>query len=72
MSDGSDWGLIPHRDLWYFAAQSKRAFKIPIPYERGDYATALEEWRPLAEQGNAGVRENVLGRRTRWQNRLRL
>jgi len=22
-------------------------------YQRGDYATALKEWRPLAEQGNA-------------------
>ena len=22
-------------------------------YERGDYATALQEWRPLAEQGHA-------------------
>ncbi len=22
-------------------------------YNRGDYATALREWRPLAEQGNA-------------------
>ena len=22
-------------------------------YDRGDYATALEEWRPLAEQGDA-------------------
>ena len=22
-------------------------------YKRGDYATALREWRPLAEQGNA-------------------
>ena len=22
-------------------------------YDRGDYATALREWKPLAEQGNA-------------------
>ena len=22
-------------------------------YQRGDYATALQEWRPLAEQGDA-------------------
>ena len=22
-------------------------------YNRGDYATALREWKPLAEQGNA-------------------
>ena len=24
-------------------------------YERGDYATALREWRPLAEHGDAGA-----------------
>ena len=24
-------------------------------FERGDYATALREWRPLAEQGNASA-----------------
>ena len=24
-------------------------------YERGDYAAALKEWRPLAEQGHAGA-----------------
>ena len=24
--------------------------------ERGDYATALREWKPLAEQGDAGSR----------------
>ncbi len=24
-------------------------------YDRGDYATALKEWRPLAEQGDAGA-----------------
>ena len=24
-------------------------------YERGDYATALREWRPLAEQGNVNA-----------------
>ena len=29
-------------------------------YERGDYATALREWRPLAEQGNAPA-QNSLG-----------
>ena len=29
-------------------------------YERGDYATALREFRPLAEQGNAGA-QNDLG-----------
>ncbi len=29
-------------------------------YNRGDYATALREWRPLAEQGNA-IAQNNLG-----------
>ncbi len=28
-------------------------------YERGDYATALREWRPLAEQGDATAQFNV-------------
>ena len=28
-------------------------------YERGDYATALLEWRPLAEQGDAGAQYNL-------------
>ena len=29
-------------------------------YDRGDYATALKEWRPLADQGNASA-QNSLG-----------
>ncbi len=28
-------------------------------YERGDYATALREWRPLAKQGNAEAQFNL-------------
>ncbi|MEN8206420.1 MAG: tetratricopeptide repeat protein [Pseudomonadota bacterium] len=28
-------------------------------YNRGDYGTALREWRPLAEQGNAGAQLNL-------------
>ena len=28
-------------------------------YDRGDYATALEEWRPIAEQGNADAQYNL-------------
>ncbi len=28
-------------------------------YKRGDYATALREWRPLAEQGNALAQYNL-------------
>jgi len=29
-------------------------------YDKGDYATALREWRPLAEQGDARV-QTLLG-----------
>jgi TPR repeat protein len=28
-------------------------------YQAGDYATALEEWRPLAEQGNVSAQFNL-------------
>ncbi len=28
-------------------------------YRRGDYATALREWRPLAKQGNAKAQNNL-------------
>ncbi|MCZ6845208.1 MAG: hypothetical protein O7F69_04845, partial [Alphaproteobacteria bacterium] len=28
-------------------------------FERGDYATALREWRPLAEQGEARAQHNL-------------
>ncbi len=28
-------------------------------YDRGDYATALREWRPLAEQGDADAQNNL-------------
>ncbi len=28
-------------------------------YNRGDYDTALKEWRPLAEQGNEAAQANL-------------
>jgi TPR repeat protein len=28
-------------------------------YQRGDYATALREWRPLAEAGNVDAQNNL-------------
>ncbi len=34
-------------------------------YKRGDYETALNEWRPLAEQGHAEA-QNYLGWMHRW------
>ncbi len=30
-----------------------------VAYDRGDYATALREWRPIAEQGNARAQYNL-------------
>ncbi len=30
-----------------------------VAYQRGDYATALREWRPLAEQGDASAQTNL-------------
>ena len=33
-------------------AQSQDYARGYDAYEAGDYATALQEWRPLAEQGN--------------------
>ena len=30
-----------------------------IAYEQGDYATALKEWQPLAEQGDATAQYNL-------------
>ena len=30
-----------------------------VAYESGDYATALREWTPLAEQGNADAKYNL-------------
>jgi TPR repeat protein len=40
-----------------FAADFEKGVEA---YRNGDYATALKEWRPLAEQGNANV-QNYLG-----------
>ncbi|MDA2911418.1 hypothetical protein MYX04_10855 [Nitrospiraceae bacterium AH_259_D15_M11_P09] len=30
-----------------------------VAYQRGDYATALTEFRPLAQQGHAGAQFNL-------------
>ena len=40
-----------------FAQDFQKGFEA---YNAGDYATALQEWRPLAEQGNARV-QTLLG-----------
>ena len=33
--------------------------KSVVAYDKGDYETAIEEWRPLAEHGNAKAQFNL-------------
>ena len=40
-----------------FAQDLNKGFKA---FNAGDYATALKEWKPLAEQGNEKA-QNILG-----------
>ena len=40
-------------------AQAQDYDKGVDAYRAGDYATALQEWRPLAEQGNAAAQNNL-------------
>ncbi len=43
-----------------FMATARADFQDGVAaYKRGDYATALREWRPLAEQGYAGAQYNL-------------
>ena len=39
-----------------FSADSKRGLDA---YKKGDYATALREWKPLAEKGDASAQSNL-------------
>ncbi|MCH7566103.1 MAG: sel1 repeat family protein, partial [Nitrospirae bacterium] len=42
------------------ASQAWADFKAGVEaYQRGDYATALTEFRPLAQQGNAEAQNNL-------------
>ncbi len=41
------------------AAEAQDLKKGLKAYKRGDYATALQEWRPLAEAGHAGAQYNL-------------
>ena len=42
------------------AAPAQAGFKHGVAaYKRGDYATALREFRPLAEQGNAAAQYSL-------------
>jgi TolA-binding protein len=41
-------------------AEEKRAFENGVAaYERGDYATAMRLWRPLADRGNGDAQYNL-------------
>ncbi len=39
-----------------FSADFQKGLKA---YQQGDYATALKEWKPLAEQGHADAQVNL-------------
>ena len=41
------------------SAQAQDFAKGFAAYQTGDFATALKEWRPLAEQGNANAQSNL-------------
>ena len=40
-------------------SESGNFVKGSIAYDSGDYATALSEWKPLAEQGNASAQYSL-------------
>lgn len=41
------------------SAQAQDFAKGVAAYETGDFATALKEWKPLAEQGDAAAQHNL-------------
>ena len=63
--------LCPEGHTMRFLFAAVLAFMVSLPvaaqdfwkgwaaYGRGDYATALREWRPLPEQGDAGAQYNL-------------
>ena len=63
--------LCPEGHTMRFLFAAVLAFMLSLPvaaqdfwkgwaaYGRGDYATALREWRPLPEQGDAGAQYNL-------------
>jgi hypothetical protein len=48
-------GIVLVESAWSDVAAGRRA------YEKGDYATALKEFRPLADQGKADAQYNLGG-----------
>ncbi len=54
-------GLVLLAILWGLTAPAWAGYKEgAAAYQRGDYATALQEFKPLAEQGDAEA-QNFLG-----------
>ncbi len=45
--------------LWLTTSASAGFDEGWAAYQRGDYATALEEWLPLANSGNANAQYNL-------------
>ncbi len=46
--------------LWFPSVSALADFESgAAAYTRGDYATALEEWKPLAEAGNVASQFNL-------------
>ena len=61
-SEGVSWGTKPLKNYCRLFTKDlylKIAGKCSSAYERGDYATALREWKPLAKQGNASAQFNL-------------
>ena len=61
-SEGVSWGAKPLKNYCRLFTKDlylKIAGKCSSAYERGDYATALREWKPLAKQGNASAQFNL-------------
>ena len=59
MSDSKVWGLNPQHGFWYFAGQSKRPFKIPIPIVGLISIRDLVRYFVYAESGPIRELDNV-------------
>ena len=61
-SVGVSWSAEPIKGFclsWTKHSHLTIAGKCSSAYEKGDYATALREWKPLAKQGNADAQFNL-------------
>ena len=61
-SVGVSWSAEPIKGFclsWTKHSHLTIAGKCSSAYEKGDYATALREWKPLAEQGHAPAQSGL-------------